>query len=307
MVSQRGQGTVEYIGLIAVAAVLLAGLATAIGWWAPGGELARAVVGKIICAVRSSDSCSVPPSDSEALAAYGPEVAELVDRHAPGILFEDEDVVSLPVDFRDCKELTCADAVGTRAVSRSHAGQLPTAFTHVIDCRGGADRHDYECSGAREGSLYLQYWLYYPDSATEPLGRFGYHQDDWESYQVRVTADGATLARASSHNGHNSDGNLISRTINDNGGVDVDPRPGREGVSSSSGWGPATGSLWVSAGSHAGRTVERPHGALRRIPSRQLHLVPLELLNESERTTDFEVPPPWEKRLWRDPEERGTG
>lgn len=307
MRSERGQGTIEYVGIVLVVAVLFVGLAAAIGWRVPGGELARTITGKLICALGGEGSCEVP--ESETVAAYGSEVARLVAGHAPAILFEDEDVVSLPVDFRDCRELTCSDAVGTRALARSHAGDPITAFVRVIDCReGGGSTEGVECTRPdADDNLYLQYWFYYPDSATKPFGAKGYHAHDWESYQVRIAADGSTMARASSHHGHNSDGGALSRTINDLGGVDLDPRPGRDGLPPSSGWGTRQGTVWVSAGSHAGRTVERPHGALRRIPSRNLRLVPLEGLIESERAVDFGgITPPWRKRLWSDPEEVGT-
>ena len=43
-----------------------------------------------------------------------------------------------------------------------------------------------DCSGERAGKRYLQYWLYWPDSQTEPFGERGYHPDDWESFQVRI-------------------------------------------------------------------------------------------------------------------------
>ena len=36
-------------------------------------------------------------------------------------------------------------------------------------------------------------------------GGVGYHEDDWESYQLRITPDGAD-ARASSHNGYDYEG-----------------------------------------------------------------------------------------------------
>lgn len=309
MRSERGAGTVEYIGIVLVVAVLFVSLTTAIGWRVPGGELARAIAGKLICAVGGEGRCELP--QSETVAAYGPDLSALVGEHAPSILFEDEDVISLPVDFRDCRELTCSDAVKTRALASSHTGDPTTAFVHVIDCREGAEESEYRCDGERAGNLYLQYWLYYPDSATKPFGRKGYHIDDWESYQVKIGSDGTTSARASAHSGHNSDGWFGQRWKNEVGKV---PLPRIGGASKpppidvrGSGWGPATGSMWVSAGSHAGRTIERPYGARRRIPSRNLRLVPLETLRESERSVPFAVAPPWLKDLWLDPEEAGTG
>ena len=47
----RGQGTVEYVGLILLVALLFAGLVTAAGAVKDGGALATAIVGKIKSAV----------------------------------------------------------------------------------------------------------------------------------------------------------------------------------------------------------------------------------------------------------------
>lgn len=318
MRSERGQGTVEYIGLVLVVAVLFVGLATAIGWRVPGAEMARTIAGKLVCAVQGEGCGSATaPLDDE----YGPALAVLVRKHAPGLLFEDEEVASIPTDYRSCRELTCSDVVRTRALERSHAGEPASAFVHVIDCRPGRAeaQEGYDCSGHRAGQLYLQYWFYYPDSDTRPLGinppgKEGYHRDDWESYQVRLGADGSVASRASSHHGHNSDGGRISRSINDLGGIEVPrwiprhkrPAPTDGGIPASDGWGPSTGRLWVSAGSHAGRSGTAGAGVKRRIPGRNLRLISLEALSESERDAPFDVAPPWLKKLWSDPEEKGT-
>ena len=102
---------------------------------------------------------------------------------------------------------------GPGCPSRPHragpAGSRATAFTHVI---------------RRGGRLYIQYWLYYPDSNTALAGSDrvwerswllprmrrllagssdypGFHRDDWEGAFVRLDPDGTTWVRASSH-GH---------------------------------------------------------------------------------------------------------
>ena len=55
-------------------------------------------------------------------------------------------------------------------VARSSSGERPVAFTHAVDCRPDAaaatEAAGADCSGERAGNLYLQYWLYYPGSAT---------------------------------------------------------------------------------------------------------------------------------------------
>ena len=48
-----GQGTVEYVGLILLVALLMAGLVTAAKTFRDGGALAGAIVGKIKAAVDS--------------------------------------------------------------------------------------------------------------------------------------------------------------------------------------------------------------------------------------------------------------
>ena len=72
---------------------------------------------------------------------------------APGIDYEPR-TLSLPVDFRACRSHRCADAADRRGadVWRSPGGRAATAFTHVVDRRAGGD------------DLFIQYWLYYPDS-----------------------------------------------------------------------------------------------------------------------------------------------
>ena len=87
----------------------------------------------------------------------------------------------------------------------------------MIDCREDAPPSDADCSGARAGNLYLQYWFYYPGSATgegstplkgairkasSAVGKPTFHRDDWESFQVRIEPNGRRLARASSHYGY---------------------------------------------------------------------------------------------------------
>ena len=89
------------------------------------------------------------------------------------------------------------------------ARRAPRAFTRVI---------------RRAGRLYLQYWLYYPDSNSALAGSDrvwerswilprihdllwgtpdypGFHRDDWEGVFVRIDPDGSSWVRASAH-GH---------------------------------------------------------------------------------------------------------
>jgi len=115
--------------------------------------------------------------------------------------------------------------------------------------RGRLVRHD--CSGARAGNLYLQYWTYYADSATlrgiPIVGAEGFHKDDWESVQIRIRPGGKVDERASSHNGYNYARGAA------NWGSDAGIDPLKElaeavGARNPNGWGPETHLLLVSGG-----------------------------------------------------------
>jgi hypothetical protein len=288
-VEERGQGTVEWIGLVGVVALLLTVL-VAVGVRVPGGELARAVASRILCAAALADRCGDEPV---LIAAYGSEVGRLVRAHMPTILFE-QGSRALPVDFRRCRNAACGDGSARGLVDRTDAGLPVTAFVHVI---------------RRAGNLYIQYWLYYADSATlrgvPVAAAAGYHRDDWESVQIRIGPDGRVDQRASSHHGYNHVRSVA------NAGADAGSTPIRAaaeaaGIRPLNGWGPETRLLVVSGGSHAGNA----NGFLRvdRIaPGRRVHLVPLEPVAAAEGDAHrFAVSPPWRKRVWRDPEAHGT-
>lgn len=262
-----------------------------------------------------ADGCGDEPT---LIAAYGTEVGKLVRRHMPTILFE-RGSRAMPVDFRRCRSSSCGDGSARGLVHRTDAGLPLTVFVHVVDCRDGGEGGAVadvspsgaapNCSGARAGNLYLQYWTYYADSATlrgVPIaGEEGYHRDDWEGAQVRVGPDGSVEERASSHHGYNA----VQSVANAGSDAGIDPlRDLAEDVGARprDGWGPETRLLVVSGGSHAGNT----NGFLRidRVtPGRRVHLVPLEPIAAQEGAGyRFAIRPPWRKRVWRDPEAEGT-
>jgi hypothetical protein len=276
----------------------LGALASLVGMRLPGIVLAHQIAERIVCSVRLTEDCRNEPL---LRAANGAEVAALLRGHAPALLYEDG-MTALPVDFRECRSDSCAEGPPTGVVTRTSQGLRVVAFTHVIDCRSGHVRETEawggNCSGARPGNLYLQYWLYYPGSATSEgstplkgpirrltaaLGHSTYHLDDWEGYQVRIGRNG-TFARASSHHGYN-------------------------------GWDPDGDRYFISGGSHAGRplrVVTRSWSPLRLRPMTprstrdgRLVLVPLETLPDRDRFS-FAITPPWRKRVWFDPEYGGT-
>jgi hypothetical protein len=303
MGSERGQGTVEWVGTLLVVALLLAGLLAA-GVRLPGASLARAVASRILCAAALVDDCGDEPA---LIAAYGTEVGELVREHMPTLAFEDGSR-ALPVDFRRCRDTGCGNGTPRGVVQRTDRGLPVTAFVHVIDCRDGeAENTEANCSGSRAGRLYIQYWTYYADSATlrdlPIVGDEGFHKDDWEGVQIRIDRDGAVEERASSHDGYN-----YSRGAG-NWGSDAGLQPLRDaaeavGARAPNGWGPETHLLLVSGGSHAGAAIGFPN-ADRFTPGRRVHLIPLEPLAPTS-TATFAIAPPWRKRAWRDPEAEGT-
>lgn len=306
MESERGQAGVEWVGLLLLVGVLLAGTAAA-GVSVPGASLARMIASRILCAASLADGCGDEPA---LIAAYGTEVGKLVREHMPAIFFE-RGSRALPVDFRRCRSVRCGDGTQRGVVRRSDAALPVTAFVHVIDCRASAversEEAGTECSGSRAGNLYVQYWLYYADSATlrdVPLvGALGHHDDDWESVQVRIGADGSTAERASSHGSYNHEQGA------DNWGSDagigpLDQLAEAVGARPHNGWGSETHALLVSGGSHAGNADGIPR-ADRMTPGRRVHLVPLEPIASTTRAR-FTIHPPWRKQVWRDPEADGT-
>lgn len=303
---ERGQGTVEWIGLVAVLSLAMLVLVAA-GVRVPGAPLARALADRLLCAAALAEACG---DETDLIAAYGTEVGKLVRRHMPTLAFE-KGSRALPVDFRRCRSSGCSDGSEEGLVHRADRGLPVTAFVHVIDCREGeAERTEAEgadCSGERAGNLYVQYWTYYADSATlrgvPVAGKKGYHADDWESVQLRFRPDGSVDQRASSHHGYN-----YSRGLG-NWGADAGFGPAKYaaealGMRHENGWGPETRLLLVSGGSHAGNSRDLTE-IVRFTPGPRVRLIPLERIAASTGAR-FAVSPPWLKKVWFDPEAEGT-
>ena len=296
--------------------MLLGVLLWAVTGAVPRVPLAGAILERLVCAVRLADDCRSEPA---LRASYGDDLAVALRAHAPTLLYE-PGMTALPVDFRRCRADRCAAGEEDGHVIRSRDGQRTVAFTHVVDCRPDAPRTaGFHCSGERRGNLYLQYWFYYPGSATaegttplKPLIRRGsaaigkpsYHPDDWESYQVRIGPDGRS-ARASSHHWYSYElggsgfipGHRLFRRPDGTIGLKRRPEP-------VNGWGPEMGTLYVSGGSHAGNArVNR--AVSRSTRDGRLILIPLARIARSD-TTAFAVTPPWRKEVFFDPEYAGT-
>ena len=289
MGDQRGQTTVEWTALVLLVAAGLGAL-VAFGPRVDGRSLGGALAHSFVCSVKGG--CD--DGRGQLARTYGEDDAELLRRFAPNVVYE-PGTFTLPVDFRDCRSHDCSDAPDDPDLD-AHASKregLPaTAFTRVV---------------RRDGRRFLQYWLYYPDStstvgnvagawntvarAVTPVQRNhresnpGWHQDDWESYQVRLDPDGSAWVRASSHHGYQA----------------------CKRASCKNQWTRPTGWTRVSRGSHAGHIPDGLPGVdvrERTTTAAGLRLVPVESIPHTAR---FEVSPPWAKEVYRDPWSDSTG
>ena len=120
---------------------------------------------------------------------------------------------------------------------------------------------------------------------------------------MRIGPDGRVAQRASSHHGYNYERSIVNGPSD--AGIDLVREATEDvGLREVNGWGPETGLLEVSGGSHAGNVGSGERGT-RFIPGRRVHLVPLEPIAAHSHST-FAVVPPWLKQVWRDPEASGT-
>jgi hypothetical protein len=169
---QRGQATVEYAGIAAVVALLLALAAVALGPpripWASLIHLPRH---------HHTDTRDERALKDEAL---GPLIAAA----APAIVLErdpygeDDEVPTSD----GCRSVRCAAWPAARCV----------LYVHVV---------------REPARTVLEFWTYYPTSQTShlPLAALrGFHRDDWEGVEVALAPGGRVLgARGSAHFGWN--------------------------------------------------------------------------------------------------------
>ena len=292
---ERGQGTVEWLGLVALVAAVVTVMASLAGL-VQGTSLIHSVSRSLLCSASLSGDCLDEGSLEQ---AYGEDTASLVRENAPELLFG-ADLLGLPVDFRSCRSPNCADASTSGLVTESSAGEAVTLFTRVVE---------------RDGTTWIQYWAYYPESASLrglPVAEDrGYHSHDWESLQVRVDRDGKVEQRASSHAGYNHNRSMV------NWGSDMGSGLLRRvaevaGLRRPGGWGEATGRWLVAGGSHAGNVDGAVDGSRypTRTPASGIRLIPLEQVRGGPlaRSAGFgSITPPWAKGVWSDPEAEGTG
>lgn len=271
---ERGQGTVEWVAVVGLVAVVLTIGAVAVdASWLPR---------RLACAV----TAACRHQDIGLAAEYGPEVAWVVRANAPTIAYE-PGVFTLPVDFRRCRSHACSDAPDRPgAFSVSARGRRATMFTRVIDRRGGGP------------GLFIQYWLYYPDSTYNGLLKrigIGHHDDDWESFQLWIAPSGRALARASAHHGYAG----RRRPLNADEAPDWVQRLLSRGRGDN--WTPVDGLVRVSRGSHAGHLISELSAGERRTPAAGIALIAIEALTAEDRATPFAITPPWRKRVYSAP------
>jgi hypothetical protein len=133
--TRRGAASVEYVALAALIGLLIAIAVAALAGSPPrraDRELGEMIGRRIACAPRYPVPCGRNPL----ALAYGFPVGKLVRALAPKPLVEGGE---LPVDFRYCRQPSCAAA-----------GHRVTAFTSVEDLRRSG------------GGVRVTYWLYRP-------------------------------------------------------------------------------------------------------------------------------------------------
>jgi hypothetical protein len=157
--SEQGAASVEHAGLAALIAVLiLAGVASvaAGGPGDSGRELGATIARRIACAPRLPDACRHHPL----VPAYGWPLARVVRALAPAPFARrgPQGLALVPVDFRRCRQPSCAVPLGGPAgLHLTTSGRRTTAFTSVEDLRRS------------RGYAELSYWLYRPGLGWERL------------------------------------------------------------------------------------------------------------------------------------------
>jgi hypothetical protein len=174
MVMERGQGTIEYLGLLAALAALLALIALAVSHDPPQVPWARLI--------HLPWHHRVGTLDERAL--HDPVLGALIVSTAPSIVLERDGYgVDTTIPSSDgCRSLGCAGFAQARCV----------LYVHVVH---------------QPGRIVFEYWTYYPTSQTDHLpivALQGYHRDDWEGLEVELSPEGRLLgARGSAHLGWN--------------------------------------------------------------------------------------------------------
>ncbi len=154
---ERGAASVEHVGLVALLALVLVGVAAAVlagGEVRAGRDLAATLGRRLACAPRLPGACRHHPL----VPAYGWPLARLARALAPApVALPGPDGLPLvPVDFRRCRRASCAVSAGSHLTA---SNRRTTAFTAVDDRR------------RRDGVVEVTYWLYRPTLGWEAVRR----------------------------------------------------------------------------------------------------------------------------------------
>jgi hypothetical protein len=170
--SESGTASIEQAGLTALIALLLL---AAIAVLAADGEvdprhlLGNTIARRIACAPRTPGPCRHHPL----VPAYGWPLARLARALAPApvALPGPTGLPLVPVDFRRCRQASCAIAATSHLTT---SGRRTTAFTTVEDRRRTL------------GWIELTYWLYRPGLGWESVVRRATQAEVEAASQVRV-------------------------------------------------------------------------------------------------------------------------
>jgi len=154
---ERGSASVEQAGLAALVALLLIAAIAAV---AAGGEvdagrgLAGAIGRRLACGPHLPDACRHHPL----VPAYGWPLARLARALAPAPEARPglTGLPLVPVDFRRCRQQSCAVAAGPHLTA---SRRRTTAFTEILDRR------------RQLGWVEVAYWLYRPSLGWERVAR----------------------------------------------------------------------------------------------------------------------------------------
>ena len=252
------------------------------------------------------DDCGPPGLDD----VYGSELAELVREYAPGLIYE-TGMSALPVDFRQCRITSCSGGEGPGERRRSQEGKRVSAFVHVVDCR-----EDERAAGWR-GLLGRPRRQPLPPVLLLLPGERNASRASSAASAITMTTGSPsgcgsgptatpTFARPPTTATTTSWGWTTGARTRGSALCATSRR--RSALRAEGGWGPDTGWLFVSGGSHAGNAK----GDLRRIGSwttpSNVNLIPLEPIAAADEHAEFEfaVDPPWRKDVWWNPEAEGT-
>ncbi|HEX3734207.1 MAG TPA: hypothetical protein VHU86_03540 [Solirubrobacterales bacterium] len=155
--TERGSASVEQAGLAALVALLLVAAIAAV---AAGGEvdagrgLAATIGRRLACGPRLPDACGHHPL----VPAYGWPLARLARALAPPPEARPgpAGLPLVPVDFRRCRQQSCAVAAGPHLTA---SRRRTTAFTEILDRRRSL------------GWVEVVYWLYRPGLGWERVAR----------------------------------------------------------------------------------------------------------------------------------------